>query len=277
MSVIHGPTRLEASLDRLVNGLIAKEFTFVTPESSAQEMQEELARFDEGRLWLNGKVFGFLMGGADVPDFVKTVTEHVVAFGTEQVDDKELAALQQLMRLSFPLCAFAFSKLYGPRFAAIVNGDSLTPGELFEAMDRFQQINLCMMDLGGRLSLKLFGKSIVGLNNSAATGSMVVVASSTKRSQLLRQWVSSKPLRSDTAINQMKELFSRWQFWAKALFGMIEYQPHQLRQEVIVLDAETGAAASTASPRLGFEFGFGLADVVCSADELAALSVLAAL
>jgi hypothetical protein len=264
---------LEASLDRLVNGLIAREFTFVTPESSAQGMQEGLAKFDEGRLWLGGKVFGFLLGGADLPDFVKTITEHVVAFGAEQVDDRELAALQQLMQQSFPLCAFAFSKMYGPRFAAIVNGDSMTEGELFEAMDRFQQINLCLMELGGRLSLKLFGKSIIGLNASAATGSLVVVASSTKRSHLLRQWVSSKPLHSDTAINQMKELFTRWQFWAKALFGMIEYKPHQLRQEVIVLDAEAGEAASTASPRLGFEFGFGFSDVVCAAEELAELPV----
>jgi hypothetical protein len=247
-----------------MNGLLAKEYTFVTPEASPEQMHERLAQFDTGRLWLSGKVFGFLIGGADMPDFVKTITKHVVAFGAESVNDAELATLQQLMRASFPLCAFSFSKLYGPRFAAIVSGDDITQSELFESMERFQQINLCMMELGGRLSLKLFGKSIVGLNASAATGSMVLVTSTTERASLLRQWVSSKPLHNDTLIEQMKERFSRWQFWAKAVFGMIEYKPNQLRQEVIVLDAQTGGATSTASPRMGFEFGFALTDIAGS-------------
>jgi hypothetical protein len=234
-------------------------------------MQEGLAKFDEGRLWLGGKVFGFLVSGGDMPGFVKTIAGHVVALGAEKVDDADLVALQQLMQGSFPLCAFAFSKMYGPRFAAVVNGDGVTQPAVFGAMDQFQQINLRMMGLGGRLSLKLFGKSVLGLDASAATGSMILLAPTTERAGVLRQWVSSKPLHSDTITNQMKERFARWQFWAKAIFGMIEYKPHQLRQEVIVLDAETGQATSTASPRLGFEFGFALSDVVCQPAELVAL------
>ena len=252
---------LEAALNRLVNGLVAKEFTFVTPEATPQQMQERLANFDEGRLWLGSKLFGFLIGGADMPDFAKTITRRVVAFGAEKIDDAELATLQQHMRAYFPLCAIAFSKMYGPRFVVIVDGDSMTQSQLFEALDRFQEINLCMMPLGGRLSIKLFGKSIMGINASAATGSMIVVTSTIERAGLLRQWVNSKPLHSDTMLSQMKERFTRWQFWAKAVFGFIEVTPNQLRQEVIVLDAQTGQSTSTASPRLGFEFGFSLSDV----------------
>jgi hypothetical protein len=196
-----------------------------------------------------------------MPEFIKVITEHVVGFGAGKVDDEDLATLQQLMKSCFPLCAFAFSRLYGPRFLAIIDGESIAQQDVFESMDKFEQINLCMMELGGRLELKLFGKSVVGINSSAATGSLVIVASSTNRAGVLRQWVSSKPLHNDTMVNQMKERFTSLKFWAKAAFGMIEYKPHQLRQEVIVLDAQTGQATSTASPRLGFEFGFSLEDI----------------
>src|SRR5262249_51794901 len=74
------PGRLETALTRLVNGLVAKGFTFVTLEVSPQQMQERLAKFDEGRLWLSGKIFGFLISGADMPGLIKTITKHVVAF-----------------------------------------------------------------------------------------------------------------------------------------------------------------------------------------------------
>jgi hypothetical protein len=199
-----------------------------------------------------------------VPGLVEAVTKRVVGFGTERVGDEELAALQQTMRSHFPLCAFSFSQMYGPRFVAILDGQDLPQSGLHEAMDRFEQINLCMMRLGGRLELKLFGKSVVGINGSGATGSLIVVDSDTEHAGLLRQWVRGKPLRNDTILNQMKERFTRWQFWAKAVVGMIEYKPHQLRQEVIVLDAQTGQATSTTSPRLGFEFGFSLNDITGS-------------
>lgn len=254
-------TRFAASLNCLARMLIAKGFTFVTPEASPEHMNAQLAKFDEGRLWLGGKVFSLLLGGADLPEFAQTITKHVVAFGAEQVDDAELAALQQLMRSCFPLCAFAFSKLYGPRFVALINGDNLTQAELCELMDQFQQVNFCMMGLGGRLSLKLFGKSILGINGSAATGSLFIVTSTTERANRLHQWVHDQPLHSDTMINQMKESLTRWQFWAKAAFGMIEYKPHQLRQEAIVLNTQLGQAVSSASPRLAFEFGFSLEDL----------------
>ncbi|MFB2982142.1 hypothetical protein [Microseira sp. BLCC-F43] len=254
-------TNLEDSLNRLVNGLISKGFTFVTAEASPQQMHEQLNKFDERRLSLGDRIFGFLISGSDMPEFAKTITQRVVAFGAEDVDDKALATFQELMRSNFPLCAFAFTGMYGPRFVAIVSGDSIEQLELFEAMDRFQQVNLCLMELGGRLSLKLFGKSLLGINSSSATGSMILVTSTTERANIMRQWVRSKPLRNDTMTNQLKEMATRWQFWAKAAIGMIEYKPHQLRQEVIVLDAQTKQATSTASPRLGFEFGFALEEI----------------
>ncbi len=264
MSVNAHKAQFEASISRLVNGLVAKGFKFVTPEATPQEMHERLAKFDEERTGLTGRLFSFFIGAYDMPDVAKTIAKHVVGFGSQDVDDAELASLLQRMRSCFPLCAITFSKTYGPRFVVIIDGDSCTQSELFAAMDRFQEINLCIMPLGGRLSIKLFGKSIATVNASAATGSLIIVASTTQRASALRQWVSSKALHSDTTLNQLRERFTRWQFWAKALVGMIEYKPHQLRQEVIVLDAETGQPTSTVSPRMAFEFGFVLTDIAGS-------------
>jgi hypothetical protein len=252
---------LEPSLNRLVNGLVSKDFKFVTPEATTQQMREQVAKFDKERTGLTGRLFALMLGGTDMPDIAKTITKHIVAFGAEDVNDAELATLQQLMRAFFPLSAIAFSKVYGPRFVAIVDGDDCTQSELSSAMDRFEQINLCIMPLGGRLSIKLFGKSILGINASTATGSLLIAVSNSQRAGLVRRWVKDRPLHSDTMLNQLKERFGRWQFWAKAVVGMVEYKPHQLRQEAIVLDAQTGSATSTASPRVGFEFGFALSDI----------------
>lgn len=250
---------VEASLNRLVTGLVNREFTFVTPD--AAPLREGLAQFDRSRAGLVGKVFGYALGATDAPEFVKTITKHVIGFGAEKVDDEDLAHLHAVMCSCFPLCAFAFSKVWGPRFVAIVDGQDLTQQDLGAALDAFETINHCLMQLGGRLELKLFGKSVLGVEGSSATGSLIVVAPDTDRAEQLRRWAGARPLHSDTVVNQMKESLGRWQFWVKATFGFVEYKPHQLRQEAIVLDAGTGRATSTASPRVGFEFGFSLGDV----------------
>lgn len=260
------PKRIEAALARMMAGLAAKEFAFVTPEATSQHLQRRLARFDEGRANLSGQALGLGFGLAGAPVLVTTLAKQVVGFGAEQVADEELAALQRLMRTHFPLCAIAFSRLYGPRFVAIVDGDAVAQQALHGAMDRFQEINLYMLQLGGRLSLKLFGRAVAGIRASAATGSLILVAGSGGRAELLRQWAAGKPLHSDTIVTQMKERFSSVSFWAKAVVGFIEYKPHQLRQEVIVLDAESGRATSTAAPRLAFEFGFSLGDIAAAGD-----------
>src|SRR5512135_2853653 len=78
---------LEAALNCLVNGLVAKGFTFVTLEATPQQMQERLAKFDEGRTRLGNKLFGFLISGGDMPDFAKTISKRVMAFGVERFDD----------------------------------------------------------------------------------------------------------------------------------------------------------------------------------------------
>lgn len=256
------PRQLSVCMRHLVNGLVAKKFAFIAPETSPDEMQQQLKDYDAGRVWLSNKIFGFVLSGSDLPGFAETVFEHMIGFGTQAVDDTELAALQQLMRTSFPLCATNYSRLYGPRFVGILHGDHLTEKSLHEAMDAFEAINCLMMQLGGRLILKLLGKPVVGINASAATGSLIVVGSTSHCADVLYNWVSNRPLRSDTIVNQLKESVSRWQFWLKAAFGMIEYKPHQLRQEVIVVDAETSQATSTAPLRLGFEFGFSLNDIL---------------
>jgi hypothetical protein len=75
---VESQERLVASLERLEAGLVAKGFTFVTPEASPQEMQERLAKFDEGRAWIFNKVFGFGIHGVDAPEVVKQITGRVV-------------------------------------------------------------------------------------------------------------------------------------------------------------------------------------------------------
>ncbi|MEM9272803.1 MAG: hypothetical protein AAGA80_07540 [Cyanobacteria bacterium P01_F01_bin.143] len=126
--------RVEEALNHLVNVLIDKGFTFVTSDISPNHMQDQLTSFDQRRLKTYGKVFGFMISGYDMPGFVKTISKNVVGFGTEKIEDEELAALQQLMQSTFPVCAVAFNQLYGARFIAIVNGDSMTKNEVFNAL-----------------------------------------------------------------------------------------------------------------------------------------------
>jgi hypothetical protein len=260
MSVNANTKQLENSLNRLVSGLISKGFMFVTTETSAQQMQEQVTEFDEGRLQLTKKLTDVMFSVYGVPVIAKKITELVFVLGVDKANDTELAELHQMMQSNFPLCAISFSKINGPRFVPIINGDSITQQDFFVIMDRFQEINLSMLTLGGRLALKLLGKPF-SFNVSSATGSIIFIASTTQRANVLRQWISSKPLRSDTVINELKKRVTRWQFWAKAVFGLIEYTPHRLRQEAIVLDVQIGQATSTATPRLSFEFGFSLNEI----------------
>jgi hypothetical protein len=254
--------RLERSLNRLVSGLVAKEFTFVMPAASPEQLQRQLVKYDDRRVALSQEIFGLVIDLTTVPEFLKVITAHVVGFGTQKADDRELAALQRLMRESFPLCAVAFSRLYGPRFVALLHGETITYQEYVRALNRFEQITNNMMPLGGRLTLKLLGRDVAGINSSAATGSLIVLASSPARAELLRQWAKRRPVRSDTILNQLKARVRSKKFWVKAAFGMVEYQPHQLRQEVVVLDLSTGRATSSVSPpRIGVEFGFSLRDI----------------
>lgn len=253
--------QIKSSLDKLAIGLTNKQFTFVVSELSQNHMQERLTKFDEQRLGLGGKLFCFIISGTDMPDFVKIIAKNVIGFGAGKVDDEQLQELQEIMRRHFPLCAFSFSRLYGPRFVAVLNGQEMSEDELNIAINNFEEINLYMMHLGGRLELKLFGKSIIGLNGSGSTGSLIIIAPDSRCSHSISQWLAKRPIHNDTIINQMKERFTRWQFWTKLAVGMIEYKPNQLRQEVIVIDAQTASATSTASPRLNFEFGFALTDI----------------
>jgi hypothetical protein len=254
-------TRLERSLSRLMGSLVASNFTFVMPGASQEQFRQQLVKYDDARAAMSQEIFGFVIDMTSVPEFLKIVMGHVVGFGVMEADGRELAALQRLMRSSFPLCAIAFSKLYGPRFVALLHGENITYQEYIRALNRFEQINLSMMPLGGRLTLKLLGKTVAGINSSAATGSMIILASSPSRAELLRQWVRRRPVRNDTMLNQLKARARSPKFWVKALLGAVEYQPHQLRQEVIVLDLTTGHATSSVYPRLGIEFGFSLSNI----------------
>lgn len=255
------PVPAKDPIERLVNGLVAKEFTFVSPDASPEHMQARLTKFDEGRLKIGSAVFKLIIGTTEVPGVVKTVAQRVVSFTTEAVQDQELAELQQLMHTCFPLSAFSFSKMYGPRFVTIVDGDMLAQQELLDTLDRFEHVNLRMLELGSRVALKVFGKAMVGLKGGGATGSMILLASTPERAAVLRSWLTRRPLQSDTIVNQLKERAKRPQFWIKAVFGFIEYKPYQLRQEVVVMDLQTGQAVSSVSPRLAFEFGFSMEDI----------------
>lgn len=74
----------------------------------------------------------------------------VVGFAAGQVAEHDLATLQRAMTERVPLCALTFSKMYGPRFAAIVNGDSMTPRNLQMAIESFEEANAMMLEVGSR-------------------------------------------------------------------------------------------------------------------------------
>ncbi|MEM7015488.1 MAG: hypothetical protein AAF585_28850 [Verrucomicrobiota bacterium] len=230
-------------------------------KGTSADMQDEFRKFDDARSKLSNKVFRLVGSGSDLPEIATKVIDNVFSLGVEAADDKELDSLQRKMQSSFPLCGLSFSRLYGPQLVAIISGDDVTDAELITTINRFQQINLCLMELGGRSVIKLFGKTFGRLKNKVAVGSLIIVASDAERVTHVRQLLAALPMRNDTAINQMKQIFSRWQFWLKACVGLIEYKTSQLRQEVVVLDSSTGTATSTASPRWSFEFGFSLSDL----------------
>lgn len=254
--------QLEAALSRLVNGLIAKDFTFVTTGGSQRRFQEKLVRYADARAGLPHDLIGIALDLGGMPEVVKIVAKHVVSFGTDMVDDKELAALHELMRSSFQYCAVSFSKVYGPRFVVLINGDAISPPQFRKAALYFEKINQCMMSLGGRLNLKLLGKPVAGINAHAATGSMIILVSSAGRAQQLsQQLVRTRPFGSDKRWGQLKTRVASPISWAKAAFSVLDYRPTQLRQEAIILDVTTGRATSTVPLRLGMEFGFSLKDI----------------
>lgn len=99
-------------------------------------------------------------------------------------------------------------------------------------------------------------------NTSTASGSLIVLISSLERASLIQKWISEISLHSDTAINQIKDHIKSPKFWILAALGFVTYKPHQLRQEIIILDIKNNSATSTASPRISFEFGFSLQDLI---------------
>lgn len=59
----------------------------------------------------------------------------------------------------------------------------------------------------------------------------------------------------------MNERFTLLRSQATAPAGLIDYEPHALRRDAVVLDAKSGRALGAAYPRSGFEFGFATEDV----------------
>jgi hypothetical protein len=243
---------------RLVASLTGAGFRFIMPANTPGDLQAQLAAFDQGRLGLFNTAFGLGIGMSEGPQVIKLIAKKIISLGTDQVDDASLASLQRTMLASFPLCALGFSKIYGPRFIAIVNGERLSEPEFAALLRQFEEINHTLLGVGGRLAIKLFGRSVLGLNTSAASGSMIVITDSPARAADLRRWATRRPLRSDTIANQLKQRLTSVKSWVKTSIGMIDYTSRQLRQEVIVLDTQTQQITSTALARLAFEFGFRL-------------------
>lgn len=252
---------VDAILARLATGLTRKGFTFLEADPDGTAIRNSLEASDRRMLSLTRTGFSLAMCGVDLPVLTRVVSGHVIGFGADAVADKDLAALRELMSDSFPVSAIAFSQFHGPRFAAVVGAKELNGDAMGATLDQFEQVTTTLMPLGGRLSLKLLGRTVLGMNCSSATGSLFVVARTTREAAGIRQRLGERPLRNDSAWNQIKESACRWQFWAKAALGVVESRAHQLRQEVIVVDTETGTVSSTATARIPFEFGFALSDV----------------
>ncbi|MFO1041385.1 MAG: hypothetical protein U0941_06335 [Planctomycetaceae bacterium] len=251
----------DSILGRIAAGLASKGFTFLDTDPDGASIRNGLDASDRRKCSLANMGFRLGMCGADLSALARIVSGQVIGFGADAVADEELAALRGLMADAFPVSAIAFSQIYGPRFAAIVEATELNGDSMGATLEQFERVNTILMPLGGRLSLKLFGRTVMGMNHSSATGSLFVVARTASEATDIRQRLAGHPLRNDTAWNQLKQSACRWQFWAKAAFGMVEYLPNQLRQEVLVVDVETGNVTSTATGRCPFEFGFSLSAV----------------
>lgn len=256
----------DATLTQAVQGLVSKGFSFLATTQTAQEFCRQVDEFDQKRTVLTQQVFNLLNSfgfgmSSETPEYLRLVSKHIIGFGTQDISDEDLGVLHETIKDWFPLCAITFARLHGPRFVPIINGDCLTQQEFVAVVNQFQLVNLALLEVGGRLQVKLFG---MGLNvqGSSACGSLIVIASDTQRARQLGQWGKQLDLHSDTVWNQIKERATRWQFWAKAVFGILEYKPNQLRQEVIVIDAQTGLATTSAAGRIGLDFGFAI-DEIC--------------
>lgn len=253
-------SKMEDALMTMAQGLISAGFKFIDIQDNHATFQEAVSEFDKERTSLCNSIAKMAFGG-QLPGFLGEISDKIVGIGVDAVDDEEIQLLYEHVQKTFPLAAFAFSKLYGPRIVPIISGQHLDRSLFFHQIDQFEVINQLLLALGSRGTLTLFGKSFVGIHGGGATGSLVVVTPTTQRAEEVQRWAAERPLQSDTAWNNLTQAASRWQFWTKLLIGMIEYKPYQLRQEIVVIDAESGTATSTASMRLPFEFGFGLGDL----------------
>ncbi len=251
---------IEDKLQKIIGGLSAKKFLFLKSEQNANDFKERIEKFDEKRLNLTRKLFNFYIGITDCPPIAQTIMKNIFSFTAINVEEKELQKLQNLMVDNFPLCCMSAGAMCGPRFVPIIYDDNLTKDEILDAIERFQNINLTMLPLGGRLALKIFGTKL-RMNASSVTGSLIIISPNPDRTKFIQNIIDNIPFESDTILNQLKERFSRWQFWVKSLIGFIEYKPNQLRQEIIIVDSQTGTAKSNINPRLGFEFGFELRNI----------------
>lgn len=263
------PHALEVSLENIVNTLIAQKFHFISESLSTCILHEQITTYDKYRSSMSNTLFKLFMGGGDQPEFINNILKYSINFTVNAVTDSELVSLKNMITNNFPISAITFSKIYGPRFVTVVMDDNLSETDFQRSIDNFTQINFHMLELGGRLALGIFGRKLFNINSSSSTGSMIIVTASTSRAELLRQWIHNTHIHNDTAISQLKELAGRWQFWAKAAIGMMEFKPNQLRQEIIVLDTQAKHATSSSSPRLPFEFGFSLNNIVSYSDALA--------
>lgn len=184
--------------------------------------------------------------------------------GFEAANDDNLLKLKQTILSMFPVTGLSVSWFYGPRFVTVINGDLLTDHEFDATVERFETINLWLMEFDKHSLFKALGKSFGRAKTRSAVGSLIVVASSSRRAGQLRQLLASAPLRNDNLMAQFKDIFWRWDCLPRLLFGRTKMLITQLRQEIVVLDSASFMATSTASCRATFEFGFSLRDIAAS-------------
>ena len=238
---------LETSLNQLVELLVAKRFVFFQPESSVSDMQEYATAYDKYRTEIFNRLTGLVMMPMEGPDLLKKILNNIMRLGTEKIDDEMLTSLHELIESHFLVCALGSHFSLGPRFVAILVGDEMSYDEIMDALSHFEKINLLLMQVGGRWCIKVLGKTMLRMDYANSTGSMIILTSSTDKFNLLRQWLKDRPLRCDTVINQLRKF---------------QVRPQQIRQEVVIWDVKANQAISTVAPRISFEFGFSLNDLV---------------
>jgi hypothetical protein len=252
-----------ATVSLITQKLSDKGFAFILKDEDVEKYAGGLTKYESQMGNIANRLTWFLVGADPEIGSVSKYFNKVFSLGIESSSHENIASVCQKMIASFNFNAVKFGMLSGgSAYITLVNADPLSEGEIRESIERFTNINMERLTLGGTTQMKVLGRKLINLGQSSVTtGSICFLVSTSEKEALLRRVVASIDMHSDTILNQMKEIFSDWKTWVGMAFGFVTYKPFQLRQEAIIYNTVTNILESNIHPRIPFEFGFSLEDI----------------